>query len=431
MRTMLGAPRWTSACVMQNETRLVPLTTRVEQIVACRVARVLQRDSEGVAQRRLRLAMTQGNDVLHRNPWLLQSTLATRSLAHINSWRWQHADLPAPTYRAPPPWEAPTAEFSTTRLPASKALCTTEELRHHTLMAVAQVSEPGGAIYYTDGSVDPESSRTGAAAITVGTELLERTPDYCSTLQTELVAIHLALEHAQNRQEATVVLLTDSMTAWQVLQQPCPGDNVGLVTAILGSLQSLAAQGRRVRLHWMPSHVGVRGNESADVAAKRAAGAPHVTRHVPPSLSYVKARARRAAAHRAHQTHRQLEGAKRLAAWYAATTDYQTLSAFHQQPRADGVLLQRVRLGYCTREELYDGFQGQQCDHCGRHSRHPLLHYLLSCPATEALRPAPQTPAHPAEGSLLSSRATRAALLVRHTPMDVMLGVLRAAPPPR
>ncbi|XP_076049774.1 uncharacterized protein LOC143030508 [Oratosquilla oratoria] len=141
-------------------------------------------------------------------------------------------------------------------------------------MAVVWASESGGAIYYTDGSVDPESARTGAAAITAGTELLERTPDYCSTLQTELVAIHLALEHAQNRQEATVVLHTDSRTAWQVLQQPHPSDNVGLVTAILGSLQSLAALGRRVRLHWMPSHVGVRGNESADVAARRAADAP-------------------------------------------------------------------------------------------------------------------------------------------------------------
>ncbi|XP_076042218.1 uncharacterized protein LOC143026105 [Oratosquilla oratoria] len=202
MRTMLEAPRWTSACVMQNETRLMPLTTRVEQIVACRMA-------EGLAHRRLRLAMTQGND-----------------------------------------------------------------LRHHTLMAVARMSEPGGAIYYIDGSVDPESGRTGAAAITAETELLERTPDYCFTLQTELVAIHLGLEHTQNREEATVVLHTDSRTAWQVLQQPRPSSNVGLVTAILGSLQSLTAQGRRVRLHWMPSHVGVRGNESADVAARRAAGAP-------------------------------------------------------------------------------------------------------------------------------------------------------------
>ncbi len=72
MRTMLGASRWSSACVMQSETRLVPLTNRVQQITACHVARVLQRDAEGVTQRRLRLAGTQGAESLRRNPWLLQ-----------------------------------------------------------------------------------------------------------------------------------------------------------------------------------------------------------------------------------------------------------------------------------------------------------------------------------------------------------------------
>ncbi|KAK3889161.1 hypothetical protein Pcinc_006736 [Petrolisthes cinctipes] len=68
MRTMLGAPRWTSACVMQSETSLVPLTTRVQHITACRISRVLQRDAEGVTQRRLRLTATQGVDTLRRNP---------------------------------------------------------------------------------------------------------------------------------------------------------------------------------------------------------------------------------------------------------------------------------------------------------------------------------------------------------------------------
>ncbi len=431
MRTMLGAPRWSNVCAMQSKTSLVPLTTRVQHITACRVARVLQRDAEGASQRRLRLAATQGVDTLRRNPWLLQTTLATHSLAHTEDW--PQADLPAPTYCSPPPWEPPAADFSATQLPASKSLCGAEEMRQHALMAMAGVTEPDSAVYYTDGSVDPDSGRTGAAAITRGTEVCGRTPDHCSTLQTELVAIQMALEHAHHQQEPTVVLHTDSRAGLQVLQQPHPKDNVGLVTAILGSLQSITAQGRRVKLNWIPSHVGVLGNEAADAAAKRAAGGPQVTRHVTPSLSQVKARARRAAARHAHLTHRQLAGRKRQAAWYAAATDYQPLSASQQQPRADGVLLQRVRLGYCTREELYDDFQGQECDHCGRHSRHPLVHYLLSCPATAALRPEPPPPpaAQPAGGGLLSSRQARAALLVRHTPTDLMLRVLRAAPPPR
>ncbi|XP_045132191.1 uncharacterized protein LOC123516654 [Portunus trituberculatus] len=314
---------------------------------------------------------------------------------------------------------------------ASKSASTTAELRQHALMAMARVSKPGCVTYYTDGSVDPDSGRTGAAAITGGTELGVRTPDHCSTLQTELVAIQLALEHAHHRQEPTVVLHTDSKSGLQALQQPQPSDNVGLVTAILGSLQSLAAQGRQVRLNWIPSHVGVRGNEAADAAAKRAAESSRLTRPVPPSLRQVKARARRAAIETTRQTHRQLEPRKRQAAWYATATDYQPLDASLQRPRADGVLLQCVRLGFCTKEELYDGFEGQECEHCGRQSRRPLLHYLLSCPATAALRPPPPLPIQPVAGGLLSRREARAAHFIRHTPREAMLQVLRAARPPR
>ena len=145
----------------------------------------------------------------------------------------------------------------------------------------------------------------------------------------------------------------------------------------------------------------------------------------------MKARARRAAAHHTHAAHRELEASKKQAAWYAAATDYLPLDSAQQQPREDGVLLQRVRLGFCTREQLSEDFVGQECAHCGRHSRHPLVHYLLSCPATARLRPAPVAAAQPAGGGLLSGREMKAALLVRHTPRAVLLEVLRAAPPPR
>ena len=106
---------------------------------------------------------------------------------------------------------------------------------------------------------------------------------------------------------------------------------------------------------------------------------------VPLSRREVKERVRRAGTKQARRIHQQLEGRKKQAAWYAAATAYQSLAASQQQPRADGALLQRVRLGCRTSEELYDGFQGQECGHCGRLDRQPLL-YLLSCPATAALK---------------------------------------------
>ena len=181
------------------------------------------------------------------------------------------------------------------------------------------------------------------------------------------------------------------------------------MTLILGTLQDLATQGRRVRLNWIPSHVGVQGNEAADQG-------PTVTQQVHPSLQQTKAQARRTAALHTHEHHQELEAAKRQAAWYAAATAYHSLEASHQRSRADGVLLQRVRLGFCSREELEEDFTERECEHCGSHTRRPLVHYILSCLATARLRPLPTPTAHPVENGLLRRCEARAALTIRmHT----------------
>ena len=119
MRTMLGAPRWCSACVMQSEAKLVPLATRVDYIATCHVARTLHRDAEGLVQRRLRMAVAQDSECLRGNPWLANTSRAASVLSYVESWlwQWQEADIPFLT------WEPPVAEFTATPLPANKALC--------------------------------------------------------------------------------------------------------------------------------------------------------------------------------------------------------------------------------------------------------------------------------------------------------------------
>ncbi|KAG0710355.1 hypothetical protein GWK47_022986 [Chionoecetes opilio] len=107
------------------------------------------------------------------------------------------------------------------------------------------------------------------------------------------------------------------------------------------------------------------------------------------------------AAHRIHQTPRESwsPGRGRRPGMLPATA-YHPLDATQQQPRAEGALLQRVRLGYCTREELQEDFEGQECDHCGKYTRRPLVHYLLSYPATAPPRPVPAPAAQPADWGL-------------------------------
>ncbi|KAG0722292.1 hypothetical protein GWK47_044757 [Chionoecetes opilio] len=254
-------------------------------------------------------------------------------------------------------------------------------------------------VYYTDGSVDPERGTTGAAVVT-GQEVLSwRTPDHCSTLQTEPVAIQHALKHARHRREEMMVVHSDSRSALQVLQQLSPPtDNVRLTTTILGLAQRIVAQGRHVRLNWVPSHVGLRGNEAADEAARAVTST--------------------------EQQHREMEASSRQAAWYAKATAYRPLLPARQLSRADEVKLHRLRLSYRTLEELRDDFESRQCDHCGHLARHPLRHYLLSCPATAQLR---QQIGGPEDDE------DRAALVLRRTLEDLprLLIVARSAPPPR
>ena len=94
----------------------------------------------------------------------------------------------AATYVTPPQWQPPLAQITFTALPAIKALCMQEEMRQHALQAVTKAVGPGTTlVYYTDGSVHPEWEVTGDEVVSW------RTPDYCFTLQTEMVAIQCAL----------------------------------------------------------------------------------------------------------------------------------------------------------------------------------------------------------------------------------------------
>jgi ribonuclease HI len=71
---------------------------------------------------------------------------------------------------------------------------------------------PGAVQIYTDGSLDPETGRAGAAVVipTTGISREARISDFVSTLSTELVGIDLALKGSSG---SDVVIHTDSLNA--------------------------------------------------------------------------------------------------------------------------------------------------------------------------------------------------------------------------
>ncbi len=124
---------------------------------------------------------------------------------------------------------------------------------------------------YTDGSKDEE--RAGAAVYTNVETYSCRLPDGATVFSAELKALLLALEHIRKSQNDKFIIFSDSLSALQALQG-CDFRN-SLLMFFLKEYKELTEDHQKtIILCWIPSHIGIPGNEAADKAAKRALDLP-------------------------------------------------------------------------------------------------------------------------------------------------------------
>ena len=119
--------------------------------------------------------------------------------------------------------------------------------------------------FYTDGSKDGE--KVASAAILDGELYQFRLPNNASIFSAELKAIDLALSHIEQDAYWRYIIFTDSLSVMQALEGE-KTDNP-LVVGLLGKLSALCERADIV-FCWLPSHIGIAGNEEADKAAKDA-----------------------------------------------------------------------------------------------------------------------------------------------------------------
>lgn len=143
-------------------------------------------------------------------------------------------------------------------------------LRNDVLLELNQVYK-GWYKLFTDGS---KSTETGAAfydPVTKSNSCYKIVSEV-SIMTAELFAISEALSYANNLQQTNVVIITDSKSALQHLARCASGHRgVSIAFAVLSKIYFLLRNNVHIVLQWVPSHIGLKGNEEADRLAKRAA----------------------------------------------------------------------------------------------------------------------------------------------------------------
>lgn len=180
---------------------------------------------------------------------------------------------PKAAYIVPPWWKGPTILIDSNE---------DDTIRRHDVNTLCR--DRGVLDIYTDGSGIKGS--VGAAAVAPAREMGRMaymgTEDTSTVYAAKFQGIAMATGMAKGAKETTdpdlwaVNIYTDNQAAIQSSAKPGTQSSQYLLQRIVKGIDSLHSLNVQVRIHWIPAHVGVPGNEAADRAAKAAALGPRI-----------------------------------------------------------------------------------------------------------------------------------------------------------
>ncbi|GBN18696.1 hypothetical protein AVEN_230182-1 [Araneus ventricosus] len=193
----------------------------------------------------------------------------------------------------------------------------------------------------------------------------------CSVFTAEIAAVLLALENISDCMERKFIIYTDSLSVLESLKSfSIHSHHHPLVLNVLHLLNKLASRDFNILLCWVPSHVGIVGNEEADKAAKLANTITNSTVPLTDFKKYTKV----------------LFYAKWQRQWDTETDNKLHSVKPHVQPwpflttRKADTLLTRLRVGHTryTHRHLLFGEQTPMCSQCK--CSISIKHILSECP---------------------------------------------------
>ena len=230
---------------------------------------------------------------------------------------------------------------------------------------------------YTDGSKEPSSGKTGAAIYDPSGPFEEgyRCTDNISVYSTEMIALIAALKHIHNKGYQRTVVLSDSLSALQTLQT-YQTSRPDLLNTILTLLHKSTQRNQRIQFQWIPSHVGIRGNETVDNTAKQALSHNDLAYNIPLGVTEIYSIIHRNI-HDMYKT--QLSTNTKLIAKIKPNPCTKPLN-YHSNIHYDKIIT-RLRVGKTNLlGDLgqYTRHTSNNCTHC--QVPETITHYLLHCP---------------------------------------------------
>ena len=223
---------------------------------------------------------------------------------------------------------------------------------------------------YTDGSKRDE--RSAAAAVCPGITFTNRLPEGSSIFSAETRAIQLALNFIDLTFHDKFIILTDSLSVLQSMKNKDWSNP--LISQTLIQLNSLINRNKRIIFFWIPSHIGIKGNDRADKAANLALTNHITSMNIP--LSDFKPTIRDYANNCWQETWNNEENNK----LQSIKPSVKDLTPMHSHYRKEDVAITRLRLGhtYLTHSYLLNNDPPPICQHCNKNLS--VSHILLVCP---------------------------------------------------
>ncbi|EZA53766.1 hypothetical protein X777_06662, partial [Ooceraea biroi] len=200
--------------------------------------------------------------------------------------------------------------------------------------------------------------------------------DICSVAFSEAFAIRKSLKKILYSKEINYALFTDSLSVINGIRNP--GNKEPIILDIINLIREIQNNKKTIKIIWIPSHIGIQGNEQADKAAKEATALDDICTVAHP-VSH-------------HDLYNSIQkqitnkwnylwSSNPLTKLHIVRNSIFEKIPYNTTNRRDQVILTRLRIGHSrlTHSHLFTHNSPALCQHCN--IRITIPHILAECPA--------------------------------------------------